>query len=240
MSRVIEQRRGLFQIIFLSFSITIAVFLLLLILAMIYYPGGNFAGEDIAGYSLLYNGLCDMRESTAVNHEPNLVSSILLKIGIVILSIATIIFFVALSFLFQDRRITKYLSIIGSFFGIIQGPFNALVIFSHVPFNIHMVFVIIAPLFQYLAVILYTIVYFIDRGLPKLNWYSFLVLSIAAILLSIFVGIASGIGGDFNFITQRLGTNLFNFLGIIIYIIQGLSLYFYLKKPDKLPNGEIN
>jgi hypothetical protein len=239
MTRVIEQRKVLFRFIFLTFTIAIVISSLLIILAMIFYPGGNFAGIEIDGYSLVYNGLCDMRELIAINGEPNLLTSVLLKIGIIFYSVATVLFFVTLCFFFQKRKITKSLSIIGSFFGIVQGPLFVLIIYLHSSFDIHMTIVIIAPLFQYLAVILYTIVYFIDRGLPKINLYSFLILAISSITLSIFVGIGSGIGGSFNFITNRLGTNLFNFLSIIIYIIQGLSLYFYLKKPYQIDKDQI-
>jgi hypothetical protein len=233
MSRIVEQRKGFFQYTFLSVAITIVISFLLIILAIIFYPGGNLKGLDIEGYSLLYNGLCDIRESLALNGEPNLLTSILLKIGIVFLSCGTTFFFITLCFFFQGKKSTRYLSIIGSIFGIAQGPLMILIIYlQQVPFDVHMTIVIIAPLFQYIAVILYTIAYFIDRNLPKINWYSFLVVSIAAITLSALVGIANRVGGDFRFITNRLGTNLFNFLSIIIYIIQGVSLYLYLKSTN--------
>ena len=234
MTRVVEERKSFFRYTFLSFTIGMLIFLLLLILAMAFYPGGNFAGEDIDRYSLVYNGICDMRELTAVNGEPNIVSSVLLKIGIVVFSIASTLFFSALCFFFQSRRITKILSFFGLFFGIAQGPLNAVIIFHHSPFVMHMTFVVMAPLFQYLAVILFTIVYFIDGGFPKLNLYTFLFLSVISITFSVIVGIATSVGGDFHFISNRLGTNLFNYLSIAIFIIQGLSLYFYLKKQDQI------
>ncbi|MHA1221641.1 MAG: hypothetical protein ACTSQB_07915 [Candidatus Heimdallarchaeota archaeon] len=202
---------------------------------MIFYPGGNFAGLDIEGYSLMYNGLCDMRSLTALNGEPNLVSSILLKIGIVVFSLATTFLFGALSFLFHRKRSTKYLSLVGSFFGIIQGPLFALIIFLHnVAFEVHMTIVILAPIFQYLAVILYAIIYFIDGRLPKVTKYSMLMLAITSVIFAILVGIANGIGGNFNYLTHRLGANLFNFLSVIIYIIQGVGLFIYLKKTNQI------
>jgi len=84
MTRVVDEKRNIFRISFLLFTIAMIVFLLLLILAMIFYPGGNFAGLDIEYYSLVYNGICDMRELTSINGEPNIVSSTLLKIGIIL------------------------------------------------------------------------------------------------------------------------------------------------------------
>ncbi|HUT82136.1 MAG TPA: hypothetical protein VMZ29_13120 [Candidatus Bathyarchaeia archaeon] len=234
-----EKRRGVFRITFLTFSITIAISSLLIILAMSLYPGGNFAGLDIDRFSLVYNGLCDMREVIAINGEPNLASSILVKMGITGISIATTFFFGALCFLFQRKRSTKYLSIIASLFGVAQGPLFAMIILLPASYEVHMTFVVLAPLFQYLAVILYTIVYLFDKGLPKVNVVSFLVLAITTIVFIIIVGIASGVGGNFHYITNRLGTNLFNFISIIIYIIQGLGLFFYLKKTTHMVPIEI-
>lgn len=232
---VVEQKRTLFRFLYLSFSIIIAVSFLFILLAMIFYPGGNRGGFDVSGYSLLYNGLCDMKDPLALNGDPNLLSSILLKIGIVLFSFATLLFFSSLPLFFQSRTSTKYVSIVGAFFGIAQAPLFILVFFLQVPYEIHMIFVVIAPLFQYLAVILFAIVYFIDKKFPSLINYSFLILAVVSIVLSILVGIANGIGGTFNVVTQRLGTNLFNFLTIIIYIIQGLGLFFYLKKTNEFP-----
>jgi hypothetical protein len=230
MSRIVEERKSFFRIVFLTSAVSMTIFLLLLMLAMILYPGGNFRGIDLDHYSLVYNGICDMREVTAVNGDPNLPSRILLRSGIVFFSFSSTLFSIALCFFFQERTSTKILSFIALLFGVAQGPLNAMIIIHSSPFVMHMTFIIIAQLFQYLAVIMFTIVFFIDRKLPKLNLYSFLSLSIISIVFAIIVGFGPVVGGDFHFITNRLGTNLFNYLSIIIYIIQGLSLFFFLKK----------
>ncbi|HUT82626.1 MAG TPA: hypothetical protein VMZ29_15630 [Candidatus Bathyarchaeia archaeon] len=207
---------------------------LLIIFAMIFYPGGNFLNSYQEGYSLLYNGLCDIRDPTAINGEPNLATSIMLKIGIIIFAFASMIFFVVLSLFFQKRRSTKYLSIIGSLFAVLQTPFYILIFFLHSSFEFHMFLVVIAPLLQYLTVILYSIVFLIDRRFPKTAQYSLLVLAIVSILFSILVGIVSGIGGMIHYVTNRLGTNLFNFLTLIIYVLLGLILYFNFRKTNQV------
>ena len=200
---------------------------------MIFYPGGNLLDNYQEDFSLLFNGLCDIREPTAINGEPNLASSIMLKLGITIFTFASMSFFVILSFFFQKKRSTKYLSIIGSFFGALQTPFYIMIFFLHSTYEFHMFLVVIAPLLQYLTVILYSIVFLIDRRFPKTAQYSLLVLAIVSILFSILVGIVSGIGGQIHYVTNRLGTNLFNFLTIIIYVLLGFLLYFYLRKTNQ-------
>ena len=46
----------------------------------------------------------------------------------------------------------------------------------------------------------------------------------------VIVGIGFALGEDVKDIINRLGTNLFNFLSITIFIIQGFSLFFFLRK----------
>jgi hypothetical protein len=104
-----------------------------------------------------------------------------------------------------------------------------------------MTYVIMAPLFLYLAVIIYSIVYFIDRGLPKLNQYSFLILAIASISLAVIAGVGSAVGGEFHLIANRLGPNLFLLISLIVYLIQGISFYIYLgkSKQDIKKNNQV-
>jgi hypothetical protein len=141
------------------------------------------------------------------------------------------IFFGTLWIFFQDKLSKKILSWIASILGIAFGPLNLCIIFLHSTFEIHMIFNILAPLSLNLAVILYTILYFLDPKIPKINRYSFLVLSIFAVSYSVLVGVSSGIiGGKFEMIVHRLGANILYFVTISVFIIQSFGFYFYLQK----------
>ncbi|MBN2156990.1 MAG: hypothetical protein JW776_13180 [Candidatus Lokiarchaeota archaeon] len=217
--------------IFIGFSIIIFSIVVLFLIAMLYYPGGNFVNDEVSnGYSLLYNGMCDMRDGIAINGEPNLISCILLKIATMGICIAMTFFFGTLWIFFQNKTSMKYLSWIASMFGIFFGPLNIMIIFSHSTFELHMLFNILATLSLNIAVVLYTILYFINPQLPNLNRFSFLALSICAVSYCILVGIIAGIGGVFNMITHRLGSNLLYAITMIVFMIQGVSIIFYLKQ----------
>jgi hypothetical protein len=232
MEKLSQRKRKFLEFVFLSYIAMIIAVALIYIVAMLLYPGGNFVNDDDSfGYSLIYNGLCDMRELTAVNGESNPYSSLLLKIGTIGICLAMFLFFGTLWIFFQDKLSTKIMSWIASILGIAFGPLNLCIIFLHSTFEIHMVFDILAPLTLNIAVILYTIIYFLNPKLPKINQYSFLALSIFAVSYSILVGISSGvIGGDFEKIVHRLGSNVLHFLTITIFLIQAFAIYFHLKK----------
>jgi hypothetical protein len=97
-------------------------------------------------------------------------------------------------------------------------------------YEFHMIFMITGPLFLNLAVIIFTIIFFIDKRLPTISMYSFLSLSVIAILFSILVGVASTIGGTFEAQFQRLGNTLFQYFLLFIFILQGVVFFIMVRK----------
>ena len=181
-------------------------------------------------YSCLRTGFCDLRVVTEINGESTLISTMLLRTSVILLFVVLMMFFSVIMIFFQGKANTKYLSWIGTFFGLSQGPINIIIFFERGTFEFHMIFVIMGPILLNLAIIIYTIIYFLDGRVPKLNKYSFLVLAISAIVFSIIIGIANSIGGSFNAQTQRLGNTLFNYLSGITFIIQGIVFFLITKK----------
>jgi len=93
-----------------------------------------------------------------------------------------------------------------------------------------MMFAILAPLSLNIAILLYTMIYFINRRLPKINRNSFIVLFIFSISYAIIAGISSFIiGGLFEKVVHRLGINVLNIVMIVVFIIQAFGIYFHLK-----------
>ena len=232
MQSFIRRKSKFLEAIFISYIIMIFVIVLIYAAAMLFYPGGNYVNDndDVWGYSLIYNGLCDMRELISINGQPNVISSTLLKIGTIGISIAMFLFFGTLWLFFQNKTSTKYMSWIASLFGIAFGPLNLCIIFVHSTQEIHMVFAILAPLSLNIAILLYTIIYLINRQLPKINRNSFIVLFIFSISYAVIAGISSFIiGGLFEKIVHRLGINLLNIVTVVVFIIQAFGIYFHLK-----------
>lgn len=89
-------------------------FLLLTFLAGLFYPGGY----DYFGYYF-----SDLGAVTARNGEPNSVSRTLYFVAFTIVALAFIPFWVIIRSLFEETRVEKTLSTLGSISGLISSPF---------------------------------------------------------------------------------------------------------------------
>lgn len=219
-----KKRLNLLEYFFESFIVLMLLVSLLVSFALAFYPD----------FSILNDGFCEVGVVRAVIEKSDLISFILLQTAIWILFISLLLFFSLLVLFFKERKITKYLSWVGTFFGVAQCPLNIIIFVYHGAYEFHMIFVIMGPLFLNLAVMFYTAVFFIDKRLPKISKYSFLILSIIAIAFSILVGIAASIGGTFNAQAQRLGNTLFNYLSVLTYTLQGTIFFLLVRKAKKL------
>ena len=227
-----EKRIKLFKSFFMAFSIVIFLTIMSLSLALVFYPGSNIVNELENGYSFLYNTLCDIRGITAVNGEPNLLSSIFIKISTILACISMVLFFSILWVFFQTTKTMKYLSRIASIFGIFFGPFYFAIIFINVAPEFHMVFDTIAGLTLNISVIMYTILYFLEKRIPKINRYTFLILAISSITYSIIIAISTVIGGEFQGFSHRLGSNLFIPFSFVIFLLQGIGITLHFWKRE--------
>ena len=230
-----DKHSNKFRVLFLLSSITSFITIILVSTATVYYPGGNFMFPTMEGYSFVYNSICDMSSRTAVNGQSNIVSSNLVRTAIIFFYVGMLIYFSIIWMLFQKEKKTKYLSIIGSFFGTVQIPLNLLIIFYHGSFKFHMTTLVIAPIALEFALILYTIVFFMEKEWSQISKYSLLVLSALAIIYSLIVAIASAIGGEFEFIVHRMGNMIFSILIAVTFILQGFRAYLSVKKGKNNP-----
>ncbi len=230
MSSVIEDRMKLLKIVFVTFTTMLFLVLLFIIFAMIFYPGGNAIDHFEDGYTFLRNTMCDLREVVAINGEYNLISSIFIKTSTILASIAIVGFFSTIWIFFQDTKPIKQLSWVATGISLLFGPFYICIFFVQANHHLHMFFDTIAPLSLNIAVIMYTIFYLIKKQLPKINQYSFLVLSICAVAYSVIVGVAEAVGGDFKLYAHRLGSNMFFLFMFFIFLIQGIGYCIHLWK----------
>ncbi len=225
-----KRRLKMLEYFYESFTVIMLLVILLVSFSFSFYPE----------FSCLKTGFCDLREVREINGESTLISTMLLRTAIILLFMSLMMFFSVLLMFFQEKKKTKYLSWIGTFFGVVQGPINIIIFFERGAFEFHMIFVIMGPLLLNLAIMIYTAVFFIDKRLPKILKYSFLVLSIVAIVFSIIVGIAASIGGTFNAQTQRLGNSLFNYLSVITYVLQGIIFFLIVRKAEKMQEMDLS
>lgn len=92
--------------------------IVLIAVAMFYYPGGTESNHDTVGYSLS-NYLSDLGRQTAFSGDSNTISRLLFGIAGWSFGLLLCLGFAALPSLFSKARSARRLAIIGSIFGII-------------------------------------------------------------------------------------------------------------------------
>lgn len=97
------------------------IFLLLTVIAMFTYPGGNANDEWTEGYDFFRNFFSDLGRYRLVNGNPNTASFILFFIALSIAGSSLILFFMAFRNFFTQDRINNWASLAGTGFGVVAG-----------------------------------------------------------------------------------------------------------------------
>jgi len=135
-------------------------FFLLTFVAALLYPGGF----DYLGYFF-----SDLGAVVAKNGEPNLASSALFSITIVVVAITLIPFWLILRSLFTKSKLERILSILGSVLGLISFPFLIGVAIFPIDTQLenHILMTLIFFSLFVLATLIYSIVAFLNRDYPN-------------------------------------------------------------------------
>ena len=130
---------------------------ILILIVMLFYPGGTSINPGAPGYSLWANFIGDLGRTKAYSGMSNTVSSLIYSISQIMLGIIFIPLAIILPYFFTDTKFDKWLSYIGSFFLIISGILTIVMVFrpSDIFYNENMAFSGIAGL----AVLIYIISY---------------------------------------------------------------------------------
>jgi len=160
-------------------------FIILTIVAMLFYTGGTYVNAATTGYLFWYNYFSDLGRFIAHSGDPNLISFIIFTFTMSFWGLSQIPFYIAFLTFFMNSKRTKNLGIIGSLFGILTGTF--FVGIAYTPSDIlnflHNLFALLGFSSVYLSISLYAIVLFQHENYPKL--YS-ITLVITEIILVIY------------------------------------------------------
>ncbi len=204
-------------------------------LAIHHYPGGSFGDPTTEGFSFFYNAISDLGRFIATNGEPNTASRVLSIIAINIVSICSILYFSFIWIYFQDRKATKWLSLIGSVNGVACSICYILLSYAAADavYPYHKNLLTIFPAFFFISVVFYMIVFYMNKDFPRINADSYAVLIAAAVafIITLIVGFVQG--GDLDRIGRRAGNTLFNFVQIFVYSLQGIGAYIYIQRQGK-------
>ena len=98
-----------------------AQFVVLTLLAMLFYAGGNMANPDAPGYQFFSNFFSDLGLTIAYNGEANTASFLLFSIALSLAGLSLIVFFILMPGFFKRDAAALTLSRLGSFCGLIAG-----------------------------------------------------------------------------------------------------------------------
>jgi hypothetical protein len=159
------------------------IFLLILIVAALLYPGGTIYDKEIASYSIKYNFLSDMGRTIAINGENNFFSSSLFLLGLSGAGVVILLFFIQVWRLFSDTKTSKALAIIGTISGVLGCLCLIGVAFTPVDLFTapHIAFANWLFRFFFLSALAYTIAIILNKELPNQLAIGYLIFSISII-----------------------------------------------------------
>jgi hypothetical protein len=152
------------------FQIAGAIISVILIsIAMLFYAGGTPDNPNIQGYSFWGNTLSNLGMTVAYSGKINTISMILFIIAIIVRSVSLIPFYLALQLFFNEVRREKWLSKIGSIFGIVSSISSIVIAFTPVDIleEPHMFFVYISYSSTLIMGICYSISMYLNNEFPK-------------------------------------------------------------------------
>jgi hypothetical protein len=200
-----------------------------------YYPGGRHGDSTSEGYSFLYNPISDLGRINAWNGEPNTVSRVISIIAINTLCIGSILYYLVIWIHFQDKKTSKWLSLLGSLAGIVCSICYFILAYAAADtiYPMHKKLLTIFPTFFFFSVVLYIIAFFMKRDFPKINAYSLIFVILTALALAITVAISNKQGGEFDVIARRMGNTIFNIIQTVVSGFLGLGAYVYIQRQIK-------
>ncbi len=97
------------------------LFVVLTLIAMLFYPGGTPNDPNTTGYSFTENFFSDLGRTQARQGAPNTVSAVLFFIALAASGSSLVLFFAAMPRFFWQTRLGRILSLLGSVLGMAAG-----------------------------------------------------------------------------------------------------------------------
>ncbi len=177
-------------------------YVILLFVAMIFYPGGNPVDRNAQGYSFWNTSLSALGASTSWSGADNTVSMVIFTTATSIFGFSFILLFGALPSFFTETSKQRKLSVIGSIFGIISGICLTGIAFT--PANLyggaHMLFVYIGYTSILAMGIIYSIALYLNEKFSSTYTISIVIFTVVwyicvtIMMFGLFLGSAQKIG----------------------------------------------
>ncbi len=183
---------------FTSVFVVNIAFILLTVLAMVFYPGGTQDDESVVGYSLWENFFSDAGRTEALIGVPNTLSFVLFTLALLMVGVVMIIWFRAMPVLFNTSKTARRLSLAAAVLGAIAGlSFIAVACTpSNLNMDLHMNFVYAAFLCFTTAFVLLTAAMFLENGYPNI-YPAALIVFLLMLITYIYLALARPVFGGF-------------------------------------------
>ncbi|MFW9923661.1 MAG: hypothetical protein ACFFDW_10295 [Candidatus Thorarchaeota archaeon] len=229
------------KIIEWSFIITIfgcSQYLVLTTLAMIFYTGGNSTNPSAQRYDFVRNFFSDLGRADTFLGDSNIVSRILFTIALTIAGISLLFYFISIPFLFTEKKLTKWIAIIGAINGIVTAINYIGIAFTPYDRNLdlHVNFVYTAFTSSISLVIIFSVLFFLNKKIPKYLSWVFVVETIFIILYVILL--YGGFGPSVGVIIDAIGQKIVVYSEIICFLIQGIGGLLFIKNLKVKSNSD--
>jgi hypothetical protein len=201
---------------------------------MVFYPGGTSIDYDRVGYSFFENFFSDLGMVRTYSGEPNKLSQFLFASALVLVGIVLIVFFLLIVSYFNESKLERNSSRIGSTAGILAGM--ACVGIAATPWdlylNIHLIFVFILSFALLVVMISYSIAILSNKPYPNLYAWVFMAY---AVILTVYIALMM-MGPDIETTSglriTAIGQKIIIYSGMLCLFVQVLGAFHYNKRND--------
>lgn len=201
------------------------LFVLLTLVAMLAYQGGNYQNLAAPAYDFTHNFFSDLGRTVAHSGKPNWPSAILFFIALFVAGAGLVIFFLVFPRFFTHKRPLHLLSLAGSLVGVLAGLCFIGVAFtpSNLSRGLHTQFVLRAFQFFPLAVFIYIPALFLNRSYPRRYAWIFVVFWL--LLMGYYVLLNNGpdIDTSQGLVIQAVGQKIIVYASILSIGLQALG-----------------
>lgn len=212
------------------------LFVLLTIVAMFTYPGGNSNDEWTNGYDFFRNFFSDLGRMRLVNGDPNTTSMILFLIALTLAGSGLLFFFIAFRDFFTRDKTGYWSSMAGTVFGVAAGLCFIGVAFT--PYDIHLDrhvdFVFWAFRTFLFAVSIYAFVIFRQNVYPRRYGWIFIAFAVFLAAYIILLEFGPSAKTPTGLIIQATGQKIIVYVSILSAMAQSWLAYIHVTKGQAL------
>jgi hypothetical protein len=213
-------------------------FVVVTIVAMGIYPGGTMVEPSNRGYSFFRSFFSELGMTVTSGGRPNLPSAILFIIALTVAGAGLIVFYLATPRFFQQPRLARVLSVVGSILGVVSG--GAYIGIAWTPANLfeeaHTHFVLLAFRSFLVVVVCYAVAIFVNKAYP--NRYGVVYVLFAALLAGYIWLLTQGPGleTERGIVIQATGQKVIVYAAILCTLIQSWGA---LRQGDELRECQV-